>query len=113
MGEPADLDPAGWSSRSLVALLYLLVFGSLFAFTAYVWLLQNAPISRVATYAYVNPVIALVLGWLILSEEITTTMLVGAAVIVTSVAFIVRRESGTPRHMTAEPEATPAFATVE
>jgi drug/metabolite transporter (DMT)-like permease len=113
MGEGANLDPARWSGRSLVALLYLLVFGSLFAFTAYVWLLQNAPISRVATYAYVNPVIALLLGWLILSEEITTTMLVGAAVIVTSVAFIVRRESGTPRHKTSEPEATPAFATVE
>jgi drug/metabolite transporter (DMT)-like permease len=98
MGEPTEIDAGAWSSRSLVALLYLIVFGSLFAFTAYVWLLQNAPISRVATYAYVNPVIALLLGWLILSEEITSTMLIGACVIVASVAFIVRRETGAPRH---------------
>jgi drug/metabolite transporter (DMT)-like permease len=74
--------------------VYLIGAGSLAAFTAYVWLLQNAPISKVATYAYVNPVIALVLGWLILSETISATMLVGAAIIVASVAFIVTRESG-------------------
>jgi drug/metabolite transporter (DMT)-like permease len=64
------------------------------AYTAYVWLLQNAPISKVATYAYVNPVIAIFLGWAILSEKITTTTLIGAAVIVCSVAATVRRESG-------------------
>jgi len=112
-GELGNIDVAAWSTRSLVALLYLVVFGSLFAFTAYVWLLQNAPISRVATYAYVNPVIALLLGWLILSEEITTSMLVGAAVIVASVAFIVRRESGAPRHRRTEPEPAAAFASAE
>jgi drug/metabolite transporter (DMT)-like permease len=68
----------------------------LLAFTAYTWVLQNAPISQVATYAYVNPVVAIFLGWLILSEEITATILVGAAVIVASVAFIVRKEVAPP-----------------
>jgi drug/metabolite transporter (DMT)-like permease len=109
MGEAGNINAEHWSGSSLLALSYLIVFGSLFAFTAYVWLLQNAPISRVATYAYVNPVIALLLGWLILSEEITTTMLVGATVIVASVAFIVRRESGAPRHK----KAAPALASAE
>jgi drug/metabolite transporter (DMT)-like permease len=96
MGELGEIDVDGFSGASIAAFLYLIVFGSLFAFTAYVWLLQNAPISKVATYAYVNPVIALLLGWVILSEEITATMLIGAAVIVVSVAFIVKREAVTP-----------------
>jgi drug/metabolite transporter (DMT)-like permease len=91
-GEMADFRPAQVSDESALGFSYLVVFGSLLAFTAYTWLLQNAPIQRVATYAYVNPVVAIVLGWLILSEEITGTILVGAAVIVSSVAFIVRRE---------------------
>jgi drug/metabolite transporter (DMT)-like permease len=91
-GEMIDLRPAQVSAASALGFAYLVVFGSL-AFTAYTWLLQNAPIQRVATYAYVNPVVGIVLGWLILFEEITGTMLFGAAVIVSSVAFIVRRES--------------------
>jgi drug/metabolite transporter (DMT)-like permease len=105
MGEAGEINAASWSLASISAFLYLIVFGSLFAFTAYVWLLQNAPISRVATYAYVNPVIALLLGWLILDENITSTMMIGAAVIVTSVAFIVRRESGRPRRRAVPAEA--------
>src|SRR5436309_939725 len=56
-------------------------------------LLQHAPVSRVSTYAYVNPVIAVFLGWIVLSEEITALTLIGAAVIVASVAFIVRHEA--------------------
>ncbi|MEA2477777.1 MAG: hypothetical protein QOC87_1976 [Actinomycetota bacterium] len=80
------------SGASLAGWLYLVFAGSILAFTAYVWLLQRAPISRVATYAYVNPVVAIILGSLILSEKITATMLIGAAVIVFSVAFIVRTE---------------------
>jgi drug/metabolite transporter (DMT)-like permease len=92
-GEFSGLDVGDFSTASMVAWGYLVLFGSLAAFTAYVWLLQHAPISKVATYAYVNPVIALVLGWLILSEDITLTMLVGAAIIVSSVAWTVRRES--------------------
>ena len=67
---------------------YLVVFGSLVAFTAYGWLLQNAPPTRVATYAYVNPVVAVLLGWLVLGEQLTPTMLAGAAVILVSVLLI-------------------------
>jgi drug/metabolite transporter (DMT)-like permease len=93
-GEAGTVDLAGFSSDSLLAFAYLVVVGSLVAFTAYVWLLQHAPISKVSTYAYVNPVIAVFLGWLILSEKVTLTILAGAAVIVLSVATIVRKESG-------------------
>ena len=93
LGEAGDLAVGDVSGRSWAAWLYLVVAGSLLAFTAYVWLLANAPISTVATYAYVNPVIAIALGALVLSEQITTTMAAGAAAIVLSVAWVVRRES--------------------
>jgi drug/metabolite transporter (DMT)-like permease len=93
-GETGDVDPSAFSTDSLLAFLYLIVFGSWLAFTAYVWLLKHAPISTVATYAYVNPVIAIFLGWAILEEEITPLMLAGAAAIVLSVASVVRREGG-------------------
>ena len=109
-GETSGLDPAEFSGASIAAFAYLVTVGSLFAFTCYVWLLQNAPISKVATYAYVNPVIAIFLGWLILSESITTTILVGAAVIVSSVAFIVSKESSGGH---AETEADDADAPAE
>jgi drug/metabolite transporter (DMT)-like permease len=96
-GEFSGLDIESFSGASLAALAYLVVFGSLVAFTAYTWLLHNAPISKVATYAYVNPVVAVFLGWIILSEKITPLMLAGAAVIVAAVAFIVRHEVQTKR----------------
>ena len=93
VGEGGDVDLAAFSTDSILAFLYLIFAGSLLAFTAYVWLLKNAPISTVATYAYVNPLIALLLGAAILDEEVTATMLVGAAAIVLSVAAVVSRES--------------------
>ena len=92
-GEGSDLDFGALSARSLVGFVYLILIGSVVGFTAYVWLLKNAPISKVATYAYVNPVVALFLGWLLLSEDIRFSSLIGAAVIVASVAFVVTRES--------------------
>ena len=67
------------------------------AFTAYAWLLQNVPISKVATYAYVNPLVAVLLGWALLSERLSVGTLAGAALIVASVAAIVRRESAATR----------------
>ena len=94
LGEAPDVHPSEFSTDSIIALAYLILIGSLVAYTAYVWLLQNAPISQVATYAYVNPVIAIFLGWSILSENVTLTTLAGATVIVCSVAATVRRESG-------------------
>ena len=92
-GEFADLHPAEFSTRSVIGLAYLVVFGSWLAFTAYAWLLQNAPVSRVATYAYVNPVVAIALGWAILDEAVTTLTFAGAAIIVASVAAVVRMET--------------------
>ncbi len=71
---------------------YLVVFGSLVAFTAYVWLLSVAPISLVATYAYVNPLVAVFLGWLILSEAVTAAIVLGGAVVVAAVAVVVSAE---------------------
>jgi drug/metabolite transporter (DMT)-like permease len=93
VGEFGDLQPAEFSLRSVVGLAYLVVFGSWLAFTAYAWLLQNAPVSRVATYAYVNPVVAIALGWAILDEAVTTLTFAGAAIIVASVAAVVRMET--------------------
>ena len=77
------------SWRSLVAVLYLIVFGSLVAFSAYVWLLRNVRISVVTTYAYVNPLVAVLLGWLILNEKVTSTVFVGGSIIIAAVAIIV------------------------
>ncbi len=93
LGEAGTVDPTRFATSSLVAWSYLVVVGSLVAFSAYTWLLQNAPVSLVATYAYVNPVVAVFLGTLFRSEPITPTMLVGAALILAAVAFIVSRTS--------------------
>ncbi|HWH10080.1 MAG TPA: EamA family transporter [Solirubrobacteraceae bacterium] len=103
-GEGGQLDPSGFSAGSVVAFVYLVVFGSIVAFTAYTWLLRHVEISRVSTYAYVNPMIAVVLGWAVLGEAISAATLVGASVIVASVAFIVRstRSAAPPERKGAE-----------
>jgi drug/metabolite transporter (DMT)-like permease len=77
------------------------------AFTAYVWVLSAAPISLVATYAYVNPVVAVFLGWLILSEAVTPAIIVGGLVVVAAVAIVVSSERK-PKVRDPEPEAEPA-----
>lgn len=92
-GELGDLHPGRWSVDSVLGLAYLVTFGSLLAYTAYAWLLQNAPVSKVSTYAYVNPVIAVALGWLFVSEAVSPITLVGAGIIVASVALVLRVES--------------------
>ena len=81
-----NLAKASWTS--LVALAYLTIFGSLVAFTAYSWLLRNDTPARAATYAYVNPVVAVLLGWVFASEPITLRVIIAAAIIVGSVALI-------------------------
>jgi drug/metabolite transporter (DMT)-like permease len=92
-GEAGDVHPGAWSARSLLGLAYLITFGSLLAYSAYAWLLQNAPISKVSTYAYVNPVVAIALGFLFNGEAISTLTLAGAGIIVASVALVIRIES--------------------
>jgi drug/metabolite transporter (DMT)-like permease len=89
VGEGGELRLAEVSLDSAAAFVFLVVVGSIAAFTAYNWLLQNVAISTVSTYAFVNPVIAVFLGWLILSEEITAFVALGTAVIVAAVAFVV------------------------
>ena len=87
---------AGYSAGPVLAWAYLVTFGSLVAFTAYVWVLQQAPISLVATYAYVNPVVAVALGWLVVAEPVTLPMAVAGAVVVVAVAVVIRSERSTP-----------------
>jgi drug/metabolite transporter (DMT)-like permease len=92
-GELGTADPAAFSLESIAAWLYLGVFGSLVGFTAYAWLLRNAPISKVVTHQYVNPLVAIALGALLLGEEITLAVGIGAALIVGSVFVAVRSEN--------------------
>ena len=92
-GETAELALDEMSGTSWIALAYLVVFGSLLAFTAYAWLLRVAPVSQVATYAYVNPVVAVALGAVIAGEAVTGSMVVAGLVIVAAVAIVVREES--------------------
>jgi drug/metabolite transporter (DMT)-like permease len=76
------------SSESWLALVYLVIFGSMVGFVAYIWLLQNAPIALVATYAYVNPLVAVLLGAWFASEPLTPRILAAAGIIIGSVVFI-------------------------
>ena len=107
-GELAHLDPGTFSVRSLIAFAYLVVFGSLVAFSAYTWLLQNASVSLVSTYAFVNPVVAVVLGTLVLAEPMTATIVIGAAIIVVAVAFIIFRQNAARRADRVAPTAEAA-----
>lgn len=90
-GEIGGLDPARVSSASALALLYLAVFGSLIAFSAFTFLLGVTTPARVATYAYVNPVVALLLGWALMDEPITGRTLLAAAMILSAVVAITKR----------------------
>lgn len=90
-GEGAAVEPAEFSLESILALGYLIVFGSLIAFTAFVWLLQNVEPDRVATYAFVNPVVAVLLGWWMAGEELTLWQIPGMLLVVGAVAVTVLR----------------------
>ncbi len=94
LGEVGRTNVETFSVRSLVAVAYLIVFGSLVAFTAYTWLLANVPVSTVGTYAYVNPIVAVALGAIILREPVTLRTLLASAIIIGAVVAMV---SGRPR----------------
>ena len=83
-----DLSRATWTVHGLSAVLYLVVCGSWIGYTAYIWLLEHVPTSKVSTYAYVNPVVAVFLGWLILHERVDRFILAGSAVVVLSVILV-------------------------
>jgi drug/metabolite transporter (DMT)-like permease len=93
-GEGAEL--GGVSAASFAAWLYLAIFGSLVAFTAYAWLLHNAPISQVVTHQYVNPLVAIVLGAVVLGETFDATTILGALVVIGAVFATIRSESSKP-----------------
>jgi uncharacterized membrane protein len=96
-GELGRVHPSAISLESWLGLAYLVGVGSLLGFTAYMWLLRVAPTSLVGTYAYVNPVVAVLLGTLVLGESLTWRTLVGGGIIVASVALIVRAPKRSPR----------------
>jgi drug/metabolite transporter (DMT)-like permease len=96
LGEWRDVDAATFELGPLAAWAYLAVAGSLVGFSAYAWLLRHAPISQVVTHQYVNPLVAIALGALLLDERLTATTLAGAAVVVGAVFITVRHERLTP-----------------
>jgi len=83
-----DFAHVTWAPRSLAAVGYLVVCGSWIGYTAYIWLLEHVPTSKVSTYAYVNPVVAVFLGWLILHEKVDRYILAGSAIVVLSVVLV-------------------------
>jgi drug/metabolite transporter (DMT)-like permease len=105
-GEFGELQVPSWTSIGGVA--YLVVFGSLLAFTSYAWLLRNAPVKLIGTYAYVNPIVAVLLGTVFLSEPITWQMLVGGGVVIAAVALIVRAPTRPHARTEPRPAAVPA-----
>jgi drug/metabolite transporter (DMT)-like permease len=94
LGEIGETNVEAFSLRSLVALAYLIIFGSILAYTAFTWLVANVPVSTLGTYAYVNPIVAVALGAILLSEPITPRTLVASVIIIGAVVAMV---SGRPR----------------
>ena len=92
------------SAGSIAGWIYLVTFGSVVGYTAYVWLLANAPIGLVSTYAYVNPVVAITLGVMFRGEHLSWRLLLGAVVVIAAVALVVRQE---PASVPAEEGAHP------
>jgi len=95
-GEPFHFDPAAVSGRSVFAWAYLVVFGSLIGFTTFVWLMKHSTPARVSTYAYVNPIVAVFLGWLILHEPVSPRIFVASAIIIAGVAIITTQKNKKP-----------------
>jgi drug/metabolite transporter (DMT)-like permease len=83
-----DFSRVVWTPRGVGAVMYLVVCGSWVGYTAYIWLLEHVPTSKVSTYAYVNPVVAVFLGWLILHEHVDRFILLGSAIVVLSVVLV-------------------------
>ena len=109
-GEANDVHASSFSAKPLIAFAYLVVVGSLIAFSAYAWLLKNVRISVVATYAFVNPVVAVALGTLFLGETIGWSTILAGAAIVTAVVLIVtakQRYPGTDEELQSETAEAP------
>jgi drug/metabolite transporter (DMT)-like permease len=83
-----DFSHVVWTVRGISAVMYLVVCGSWIGYTAYIWLLEHVPTSKVSTYAYVNPVVAVFLGWLILHERVDRFIVMGSVIVVLSVILV-------------------------
>jgi drug/metabolite transporter (DMT)-like permease len=103
VGEPAAFDPSKISFESALAVGYLVIFGSMLAYTTYGWLLRNAPLSLVGTYAYINPIVAIALGTVFLHEQISLRTVLAAGVILVAVAIIVSARSRLGSSPASEP----------
>jgi drug/metabolite transporter (DMT)-like permease len=116
-GEPARVTLSEVSLKSALSVGYLIVFGAIVAFTAYVWLMRVAPPVLVSTYAYVNPVVAVLLGWAFAGEPLTAGTLISAAVILAGVALITTAQgksgSTEPKEAEPAPKPEPVFEDVE
>jgi drug/metabolite transporter (DMT)-like permease len=108
VGEFASFDPAAVTTESMAALVYLTLVGSLVAFTAYAWVLRHAPLPLIATYAFVNPVVAVALGAVVLGETVTPLQVVAGTVIVVGVALIILSRSRLATDEVGEPVRPPA-----
>jgi drug/metabolite transporter (DMT)-like permease len=97
-GEFAHVDVHAISKASAIGLLYLVTFGSLLGFTSYIWLLDKVSPARLGTYAYVNPVVAVLLGWAIAGEQLSIRTGIAAAIVICAVALITTARSTTARH---------------
>lgn len=105
-GEPLHVAWQAITLSSVLAFVYLILFGSIIGFTAYVWLLRNTPLTLASTYAYVNPVVAVFLGWALAGEQLTPMTLVAAGIIVASVCLITTFQHAPP---TTQPQPSPAL----
>ncbi len=94
-GELSDVDIHRVSKASAVGLIYLITFGSLIGFTSYIWLLDKVSPARLGTYAYVNPVVAVVLGWAIAGERLSIRTGVAAAIVICAVVLITAARGAT------------------
>jgi drug/metabolite transporter (DMT)-like permease len=92
-GEASQVHAESFTARSVFSLAYLIVFGSVVTFTAYVWLLQVCSPALVSTHSYINPVVAIFCGWVLGGEAITARTLTGTAIVLASVALVSVRKS--------------------
>lgn len=109
LGEFSELDVAAFSAKSIMAFGYLVVFGSLIGFSSYSWLIRVAPPSRVATYAYVNPLVAVLLGWLFGGEAVTIQMLLAGLFILPAVLLILQANATTEKKAVTSIHEIPAL----
>lgn len=101
LGETTSMDWSAVSAKSLWSLAYLIVFGAIIAYTCYGWLFRNASATAVSTYAYVNPVVAVILGYFLANEEISQMTIIGAALILFGVLLVSGRKKRTPKKVEA------------